>query len=752
MKFQFLDTVISSVDILQNAVLRLNTGNISQKKSRERLIEEHKKLDDFGDRNKYVVRTARNQPNLSLNLQHRISIANLQIDHKSTENFLLCRVITKFINISALLALVEDPDGNVERLALYNWTNIPKNKVEQMACRSIDQTFLPVGTKLVIKNLSYKVAADKNTIINSNNPDDIIIIDHHNDKLFGDLIWTSDLLDKKEIKGKTVDEFRCRGNDYFASKNYTAAIDEYSNGIKLKPQNGTLFANRAEAYLRLFQFRNALNDAEVVLRYEPSHLKAAYRKGKALCGLKRYKEAIITLQDLHQSLKVSTDGSISSIKQSTEQLLKHAEILDSENKNGQYDYISIINEYCERAKIRKDSKGNDEWVHEGGPRLDHADFLCKDIEICPIKGKGRGLIAKCDIPENTLLVVSKAFSIVYSHEVLGYAMKSHIQNDQTTCVASSLCTGELITQITQKLLEEPYHCQEVYELYSGLNLNKFNKNLVNVDIIGNIIKYNSFALDNVIVESVNLSGKGLWILPSYFNHSCIDGNVTRFFLGDLMFMRSLRPILKGEELLICYRSADSSYEIRSRYLKSIGIDCQCRLCKLDKSEAPKTVHRRTQLLDTVEKLIKSLSNDTDSSLIKRLEKTIFELHDLRKEHPELEFDTLVPSKFLALAYRKNGNQSKALSILKEVYNLHKNVHLEIINGIIFDIVLLYIDLKQMEEARKWFDIVLKRLVEPILGKCMDDDDKWKKEALYLAEKIIPALNSTVKQLYNDNDK
>ncbi|CAB4389822.1 unnamed protein product [Rhizophagus irregularis] len=697
MKFQFLDTVISSVDILQNAVLRLNTGNISQKKSRERLIEEHKKLDYFGDKNKYLVHTARSQPNLSLNLQHRISIANLQIDHKSTENFLLCRVITKFINISALLALVEDPDGNVERLALYNWTNIPKNKVEQMACRSIDQTFLPVGTKLVIKNLSYKVAADKNTIINSNNPDDVIIIDHHNDKLFGDLIWTSDLLVKKEIKGKTVDEFRCRGNDYFASKNYTAAIDEYSNGIKLKPQNGTLFANRAEAYLRLFQFRNALNDAEVVLKYEPSHLKAAYRKGKALCGLKRYKEAIITLQHLHQSLKVSTDGSISSIKQSTEQLLKHAKILDSENKNGQYDYISIINEYCERAKIRKDSKGNDEWVHEVGPRLDHADFLCKDIEICSIKGKGRGLIAKCDIPENTLLVVSKAFSIVYSHEVLGYAMKSHIQNDQTTCVASSLCTGELITQITQKLLEEPYHCQEVYELYNGLNLNKINKNLVNVDIIGNIVKYNSFALDNVIVESVNLSGKGLWILPSYFNHSCIDGNVTRFFLGDLMFMRSLRPILKG-------------------------IDCQCRLCKLDKSEAPKTVHRRTQLLDTVEKLIKPLSNDPDSSLIKRLEKTIFELHDLRKEHPELEFDTLAPSKILALAYRENGNQSKALSILKE-----------------------------MEEARKWFDIVLKRLVEPILGKCMDDEDKWKKEALYLAEKIIPALNSTVKQLYNDND-
>ncbi|CAB5215809.1 hypothetical protein RhiirA5_441926 [Rhizophagus irregularis] len=123
-----------------------------------------------------------------------------------------------------------------------------------------------VGTKLVIKNLSYKVAADRNTIINSNNPEDIIIIDRNNGKLFGDLIWSFDLLDKKEIKVKTVDEFCRHGNDYFASKDYLAAIDEYSDGIELKPQNVTLLANRAEAYLRLFQFHNALDDTEVVLK------------------------------------------------------------------------------------------------------------------------------------------------------------------------------------------------------------------------------------------------------------------------------------------------------------------------------------------------------------------------------------------------------------------------------------------------------------------------------------------------------
>ncbi|CAG8710419.1 uncharacterized protein OCT59_027450 [Rhizophagus irregularis] len=739
MKFQFLNTAVLSEEIFQNAVLRITTGNISKKKSRERLIEEHKKLEYFGDKNEYVIHNTCSQPDLNLNQQLRVSIANLQIDRMlPIEKFLLCRVITRFTKMNALLTLVEDPEGNVERLALYNWTSLLKDKENQIDCLSIDKSFLPIGTQLIIKNLSYKVAADNNTIIYSNNPEDVVIYDH-NDKLFDDLKWSTDLLNDKEIKEKTADDFYCYGDDDFVSNDYTAAVDEYSNGIKLEPQNVTLYADRAEAFLRLSQFRNALDDVDIVLKYEPGHLKAAFHRGKALCDLKRYQESITTLQDLHQRMKIITDHRIAPIRQSTEQLLKHVKILASENKNGQYDYTHIINEFCESAKIRK------------GPRLDHADFLFEDIEIRPVEGKGRGWIAKCDIPENTLLMVSKAFSVVYSHEVLGRFMKSNIQNNQTTCIASSLCNEELITRITQKLLTEPYHCQEVYQLYNGLNLNKtdkINEHLVNVDLIGSIVKYNSFALDNkIIIENVELSGLGLWILPSYFNHSCIDKNVAQFFIGDLMFIRSLRPISKGEELIISYRSADSSEEIRLRYLKSVGIDCHCRLCKLDDSESPEVNDRRIRLLNTFEKLIKPrILNVANPSLIKRSEKIVSELHNLRKEQPDLEFDTLELSKILAFAHRKNGNLAEALSILKEVYNIYKNVHLQIVDCIIFDIVLLYIDLKQMEEARKWFDILLKKLAEPILGKFKDDEIKWKKDAFHLTEKIFPVMNSIAKCL------
>ena len=46
--------------------------------------------------------------------------------------------------------------------------------------------------------------------------------------------------------------------------------------------------------------------------------------------------------------------------------------------------------------------------------MDHADILNDGIWIRPVEGKGRGWIAKRNIPENTLLMVSKAFKIVFN--------------------------------------------------------------------------------------------------------------------------------------------------------------------------------------------------------------------------------------------------------------------------------------------------------------------------------------------------
>jgi tetratricopeptide (TPR) repeat protein len=715
------------VELAQNAILRLTIDNFSQIKSRERLIKEHKKLENYCDMNEYVVHNINRQENLTLNIQHRITISNLQVDNTPTGRFLLCRVISRFVKINALLTLVEDPEGNVERLALYNWISIPKEG--QPNCKTIDQFFLPVGTLLVIKNMSYKVATSNITIIRSENPDDVTIVDYNN-KLFNDIKWSTNL-NENEVEIKNVDDFRRCGNNYFASNNYNAAIDEYSNGLELEPQNVTLLSNRAEAFLRLCQFHNALKDVEIALKYDPNNLKAAYRKGKALCGLKHYKEATDTLQDLCQRIKGNN-----SIKQSTNQLLKHAEMLTFENKNGQYDYLRIIDDFIERVRIKKDSNG----IYEAGPRLEHADFLNNDIEIGLVEGKGRGWIAKCDIPEHTLLMVSKAFKVVFSDEIVG----------------SYSDTEELASCITQKLLAEPYYCQEVYQLYDGLNLNlnekneKINKKIVSVDIIEGVTKHNCFG---PVYEKFNLetklTGAGVWILPSFFNHSCIDENVYHFFIGDLIFFRSNRPISKGEELIINYRNVAFSYEERSRYLKSINIDCQCRMCKLERFESQEIKLRMTQLLKTYKESIKpKIKNfhNVDSFLIKELEDIIAELRNLRKEHSDLGIDTIKLSNYLAHAYHKNGDTKKGLSILKKTYDLYKTIRLSRTMIIIISIIIFNIELGLFKEAKKWFDMILKLVTEPIIGKLEENKPEQRKEALRLMEIMIPDMKGLIKFL------
>ncbi|RGB38826.1 hypothetical protein C1646_755233 [Rhizophagus diaphanus] len=742
MKYQTATKTIDEIEILQNAILRVTVDNFSQRKSRETLIDEHKKLDNLSDSKKYVVHNINKQENLTLNIQLRISISNLQVDNVPSERFLLCRVISRFVKIYALLALVEDPEGNVERLALYNWTKIPKQG--QSNTKSIDQSFLPIGTLLVIKNISYKFVTGNITIIRSDNPDDVILIDHNN-KLFDDVKVVKWSTNEKKAEIKNADYFRRLGNDYFTSNNYITAINNYTNGIKLEPKNVTLFNNRAEAYLRLCQFYNALKDTKIALMYDPNNLKAAYRKGKALCGLNRYKEATNILQNLYQRVKGNT---------SIKQFMKHAEMLSYENENGKYDYLRIIDEFHERSKIKKDSKGNDVWIYEAGPRLDHANFLNENIKIDLIEGKGRGWIAKCDIPEHTLLMVSKALIVVFTNEVLGTII-SKTSNDETSQISVHPCAEELATRTAQKIFAEPYYCPEVYRLYDGLNLSTnerieiITNNVVSFEIIANVLKHNVFGLVYSEFLKTKLTDVGLWTLPSYFNHACIDENVNQLFLGDLLFLRTNRPISKGEELIINYRDTSFCYEERSSYLKSINIDCQCRICKLERSESQEIKLRMTQLLKTYNESIKPKllkSHYVDPSLIKELEDIIVELRSLRKEHSDLGFNTMELSSTLAYTYHESGNNKKALSILKEAYDLYKTTRLKEIHNIILDIIIISLDLKLIEEAKKWFDMILKIVVEPIMGKLEDDKPEWRKEALHLAGKILPEIISIAETL------
>ncbi|KAM9708941.1 uncharacterized protein ACNS7B_001073 isoform 2-T2 [Menidia menidia] len=88
------------------------------------------------------------------------------------------------------------------------------------------------------------------------------------------------------------------GNRLAASGKYQMAVKFFTGAIQYNPKEFKLFGNRSLCYERLQQFENALRDADLALSMEPNWIKGLFRKGKALCGLKRYYEASLIYREV----------------------------------------------------------------------------------------------------------------------------------------------------------------------------------------------------------------------------------------------------------------------------------------------------------------------------------------------------------------------------------------------------------------------------------------------------------------------
>lgn len=81
------------------------------------------------------------------------------------------------------------------------------------------------------------------------------------------------------------------GNKAFQAKNFEEAIKNYSEAIKLNPNDHIYYSNRSGAYASLWRNKEALEDAEACLRIKPDFGKGFSRKGLALGNLGRFSEA-----------------------------------------------------------------------------------------------------------------------------------------------------------------------------------------------------------------------------------------------------------------------------------------------------------------------------------------------------------------------------------------------------------------------------------------------------------------------------
>lgn len=91
---------------------------------------------------------------------------------------------------------------------------------------------------------------------------------------------------KQKIKSLAV-----KGNEHAKQGDFVKAIEKFTEALRYDTSDKRLFSNRSYCYDKISCFQEALMDAEKAIALEPTWPKGYFRKGRALYGLKMYKEA-----------------------------------------------------------------------------------------------------------------------------------------------------------------------------------------------------------------------------------------------------------------------------------------------------------------------------------------------------------------------------------------------------------------------------------------------------------------------------
>mmetsp|Transcript_35568 Transcript_35568/g.36258 ORF Transcript_35568/g.36258 Transcript_35568/m.36258 type:complete len:488 (+) Transcript_35568:209-1672(+) len=106
-----------------------------------------------------------------------------------------------------------------------------------------------------------------------------------------------------------ADDCKIAGNTLYQTRQFSEAIEKYSEAIRLQGDNHILWSNRSACFLSSGDAKRALRDAEICRRLKPDWWKGAYRLASARLALGMYEEAAVAafegckLDDSHEDLK-----------------------------------------------------------------------------------------------------------------------------------------------------------------------------------------------------------------------------------------------------------------------------------------------------------------------------------------------------------------------------------------------------------------------------------------------------------------
>lgn len=155
--------------------------------------------------------------------------------------------------------------------------------------------------------------------------------------------------ERRRLSETVAERLRLDGNAAFNAGEYVEAAALYTEALSHVRHWTTLYTNRAQVYLRLDKFEEALEDCQWALRVDEKCLKAAVLQGKAYVGLRRYDEAVESYnkaREMDPGRQALTDEYIerARIKQAAERdEMTAGQSLEATAETG---LVSLINRLC----------------------------------------------------------------------------------------------------------------------------------------------------------------------------------------------------------------------------------------------------------------------------------------------------------------------------------------------------------------------------------------------------------------------
>ncbi len=205
----------------------------------------------------------------------------------------------------------------------------------------------------------------------------------------------------------TPNDWKEKGNALAKQKKYKEALDCYTKGIELAPNNQILFSNRSLMHYNLGEFNKAIEDAEKAILLKPDFVKAYFRKGKALESIKNHKNALDAYKlgleiDKNNSLikeaLVELETKLKQKEKTDDNVNKYVIAFEEENKKS--------DEVHKERKIHHKFKGENEKFIDKYPlpvTMETTNIILNQMERCICKiennlGKGTGFFCYINIP------------------------------------------------------------------------------------------------------------------------------------------------------------------------------------------------------------------------------------------------------------------------------------------------------------------------------------------------------------------